>query len=120
MGREVKKRPSHLPVLVISGASGFIGRYFLNALCEDFYIYALARRPQKTADVPFHGNISWIRVDIANKPDIDRVIGEISENGGADFFLHLAGFFDFIISMIPNISTRMFWVLNTFWKLLRA
>ncbi len=91
----MKKRPSHLPILVVSGASGFIGRYFLEALREDFFIYALARRPQKAADVPFHDNISWIRVDIANKEDINRVIRGISESGGADFFLHLAGFFDF-------------------------
>ncbi len=91
----MNKRPSHLPGLVISGASGFIGRYFINALCEDFFIYALARRPQKASDVPFHNNISWIRVDIANKVDTERVFRLIAEHGDVDFFLHLAGYFDF-------------------------
>jgi len=94
-GIKMKKRPSNLPVIVISGASGFIGSHFIQALCEDFFIYALARRSQKSADIPLHKNISWIRVDIANKADISGVIAEISKNGGADFFLHLAGFYDF-------------------------
>lgn len=94
MSGKVKKRSADLPVIIISGASGFIGRHFLNALCEDFCIYALARRPQKTSDVPFHENISWFRVDIANRTDLDRVIYKISENGKVDYFLHMAAFFD--------------------------
>jgi len=91
----MKNRPSKLPILVLSGASGFIGRHLLSALRENYYIYALARRPQKSADVPLHKNIVWIRIDIANERDIKRVINEIAENGGADFCIHLAGFYDF-------------------------
>lgn len=86
---------SNLPVLVLSGASGFIGRYFLDALCKDYFIYALARRPQKSADVSFNKNILWNRVDIANKTDLEKIFKNISEHNKVDFFLHFAGFFDF-------------------------
>ena len=91
----MERHSSNLPVLVISGASGFIGRYFLDALCKDYFIYALARRPQKSADVSFNKNISWIRVDIANKLELENTFKEISNKSGVDFFLHLAAFFDF-------------------------
>ena len=89
------KNQSNLPVIIISGASGFIGRYFLEEFCNHFFIYALARRSQKAADISVHKNINWIRVDIANESEIKRILNEISNNGGADYFLHLAGYFDF-------------------------
>lgn len=91
----MKNRPSTLPVLIVSGASGFIGRHVLTALCEHYYIYALARRPQKSAEVPTHENIVWIRVDITNEQAIKKTLADIAARGGADFFLHLAGFYDF-------------------------
>ncbi len=91
----MKSRPSKLPIIVLSGASGFIGRHLLAALHENYYIYALARRPQKSADVPIHKNIVWIRIDIANERGLKHVFNEIAENGGADFCIHLAGFYDF-------------------------
>lgn len=98
----MKDRQSKLPVLIISGASGFIGRYFLEELRDKYFIYALARRSQKAADIPVHQNINWIRVDIARELEIKRVIREISNNGGADYFLHLAGFFDFFKLRSPE------------------
>ncbi len=88
-------RVSHLPVIVLTGASGFVGRYFIEAYQDDYYIYALARRSQKAADIPFHKNIHWLRVDISHEKEIKRILNEIARNGGADFFLHFAGFFDF-------------------------
>jgi len=84
-----------LPVIVLSGASGFLGRNFIEAYRDDFYIYALARRTQQAADIPLHENIHWIRVDISNEHEIKRILNEIAQKGGADFFLHFAAFFDF-------------------------
>jgi nucleoside-diphosphate-sugar epimerase len=91
----MNKNQSNLPVLVISGASGFVGKYFLNAFCKDYFIYALARRPQQAADVSFNKNIFWIRVDIADKTKIQGIFKKISSDGDVDFFLHLAGHFGF-------------------------
>ena len=89
------QRPSRLPIIVVTGASGFIGRNFLKSFNYDFYIYALARRSQKDAGVPFHKNINWIRLDISDESQVERVIDDIADKNGADYFLHLAGYYDF-------------------------
>jgi len=92
---EKKQRPSKLPVLIVTGASGFIGRHLVKSFCYDFYIYALARRGQKQANVQMHKNINWIRLDIGEKESVKKVFRLISENGGADYLIHLAGYYDF-------------------------
>ncbi len=89
------KRPTRLPIIIVTGASGFIGRHFLKAFNCDFYIYAIARKSQKEAGVPLHKNINWLRVDIGEQSMVERSMNEIAENGGADYLLHLAGYYDF-------------------------
>jgi len=91
----MEKRPSDLPVLIVTGASGFVGRHLLRSFYEEFYIYALARRPQKQASVPIHDNINWLRIDVADKESVNRVFQMILKNGGADYLVHLAGYYDF-------------------------
>jgi len=90
------KRPSKLPIIVLTGASGIIGRHFIKAFQDDAYIYAIARRSQKEADVEIHKNIHWIRIDIAEEPSVKRAINLITNQGGADFFVHLGGYYDFV------------------------
>ena len=92
---EKEKRPSGLPIIIVTGASGFIGHYFLEAFKYDFYIYALARRSQKEAGITMHKNINWIRVDIGEKEMVEAVIDKIALQGGADYLLHLAAYYDF-------------------------
>jgi nucleoside-diphosphate-sugar epimerase len=92
---KINQRPSKLPILIVTGASGFIGRHLVKSFYNDFYIYALARRSQKQADVPMHKNINWIRLDIGEKESVQNVFQNISEKGGADYIIHLAGYYDF-------------------------
>lgn len=92
---DLSKRPSRLPILVVTGASGFIGRYVLESFKYDFYIYALARRAQKVAGVESHENIHWMRLDIADESMVKQTFAQIAAAGGADFVLHLAGYYDF-------------------------
>ncbi len=87
-----------LPSLVITGASGFIGRYFLEFVREQFTVFAIARRSAREANIAEHPNIHWIQWDIANSSQIREVYKEIHLNGGADFILHLAAFYDFTYS----------------------
>ncbi len=89
------KRPSDLPVIIVSGASGFVGRYFLDAIKDKYYIYGLARRSQKEAGIAIHPNIVWNRLDIADEIKVKHLLEEIAERGGADYFLHLAAFYNF-------------------------
>jgi nucleoside-diphosphate-sugar epimerase len=87
--------PDPLPCLILTGASGIVGRSFLQAAQDRFRIYAIARRPQQKAGVPKHPNIHWLQVDIGNREALATVMGHIQERGGADFVLHLAAHYDF-------------------------
>jgi|YelNatPaOPRAMG01_1025707.scaffolds.fasta_scaffold02079_11 dTDP-glucose 4,6-dehydratase len=84
-----------LPSIVITGASGFIGKYFLDAIKESYRIIGIARRSQKEADIPEHSNITWIQCDIGNRLSVIEATHIIIEKGGADFLLHLAAYYDF-------------------------
>jgi nucleoside-diphosphate-sugar epimerase len=84
-----------LPRLVITGASGFIGRRLLDGLKDDFEIVALARRSQARCGAPVHPNLSWFQTDIGDRTSVATAFRFIRETGGADFVIHLAAHYDF-------------------------
>ncbi len=86
---------SNLPPIIVTGASGIVGRRFLDLAKESYTLLALARRSQSQSEVPAHPNIRWIQVDIANWTALKAVMGRIRELGGADYILHLAAYYDF-------------------------
>jgi len=86
---------STLPSIIITGASGFIGRNFLDVIKDQFTVFAIARRSTQQANIQHHPNIHWIQWDIAHKNQLQEVIKRIQMQGGADFLLHLAAFYDF-------------------------
>lgn len=83
------------PTLVVTGASGFLGRHLLDACKERFRIVGLARRSQAHAGAPVHPNISWHQVDIGDREALERVFGDIAAHGGARYLVHLAAHYDF-------------------------
>lgn len=84
-----------LPSIVITGASGFIGSYIIDFIKDDFIVFAIARRARKEANIPFHPNLYWLQCDISNSATLDEAANYIINNGGADFLIHLAAFYDF-------------------------
>ena len=91
-----------LPSIIVTGASGIVGRGFLESAKDDFLIYAIARRSQKEAGVPEHPNIRWIQVDIGNWLSLRWVMHNIKRNGGADYIFHLASYYDFEYTPNPE------------------
>ncbi len=91
---------NQLPRLIVTGASGFIGRNFIETYKEDFQIYAIARRSQQEVGIPRHKNIHWLLADVADRDSVHEIMDEIRKGGGAEYFIHLAAFFDF--SNEPN------------------
>jgi len=81
--------------IIITGTSGFIGRYLIEELKEEFNIYAMERRTRTEANIPFHQSIKWIQCDISNKDVMNEVAEYINENSKVDFIFHLAAFYDF-------------------------
>ncbi len=88
-------RPSKLPIIVLTGASGIIGRHLIKSFRDDAYIYAIARRSQNAVNVEQHKNVHWMRIDVAEQANVEQAFGHIAKNGGADFLIHLAGYYDF-------------------------
>ncbi len=91
-----------LQSIVITGASGFIGRFLLDNIKDEFTVFAIARRSRKESNIPYHKNIHWIQCDIANVDTLNDVMNYINDNGGADFLIHLAAFYDFIYKDNPE------------------
>ena len=84
-----------LPGILVTGASGFIGRHFVIAVSEKFRLFCIARRSQKEVGIPFKDTIHWLQADITKWKDLLNVFDYIKNHGGADHVLHLAGYYDF-------------------------
>lgn len=96
-----------LPSIMVTGASGFVGRNFLAAAGDDYRIFALARRSQRDAGVTPHPNITWIQVDITDWTRLKAVMRNIKQLGGVDGVLHLAAYYDF-----TNRDRAEYWQTN--------
>jgi nucleoside-diphosphate-sugar epimerase len=83
------------PRLVLTGASGFLGRHLIQALQEDFQVVALARSSPSYCGVPPHPNLAWMQVDLADRAALAAAFRTIREGGGAEFVVHLAAYYDF-------------------------
>ncbi len=81
--------------ILVTGASGFVGRHFIEASKERFRLFCLARRSQLESGIPKHENIFWTQVDIGSFANIRELAESIGKLGGADYVLHLAGYYDF-------------------------
>jgi nucleoside-diphosphate-sugar epimerase len=84
-----------LPRLVVTGASGFIGRRLLDGLKERYQIVGMARRSQLRCGAPFHDNITWFQVDIGDRESTRTAFRFVRDSGGADYVIHLAAHYDF-------------------------
>jgi len=84
-----------LPSIIVTGASGFVGRSLLESLKDDFHVYGIARRSQARSGAPVHPNIKWYQVDIGDIAPLRAVFRRILEKGGADTVIHLAAHYDF-------------------------
>ncbi len=85
----------HLPGILVTGASGFLGKNFLAAVTGRYRVFCIARQSQKEAGIPRNANTRWTQVDIANWESLQEVKRCIKRNGGAEYVLHLAGYYDF-------------------------
>src|SRR4030042_2486873 len=94
-----------IPTVIITGASGFIGRNLLDDLKNEYRIFAIARRSQSECNAPFHPNIAWIRGDISDNESIAQEVREIKTAGGADYLFHLAAFYEFGGDNCPEYKT---------------
>ena len=114
-----------LPGILVTGASGFIGRHFVISVSEKFRLFCIARRSQKEAGVPHSDNIHWLQADITKWKDLLSIFKYINDHGGVDFVLHLAGYYDFtqkknpVYEQVNVIATRYLLELSNLLKVKR-
>jgi len=85
-----------LPVILVTGATGFIGRNFIEVARDHFLIIGVGRRSMKAAGLDPHANIRWWILDISDWDALeDHVQEQLRDGRKVDFVLHLAGFYDF-------------------------
>lgn len=81
--------------IVLTGASGFIGRHFLEAVKGRCEVFAIARRSQRQCGAPVDPSIRWIQVDLTEEERTRGVFRKIAAEGRVDAVVHLAGYYDF-------------------------
>jgi len=84
-----------LPGLIVTGASGFVGRHLIQALRDDHRVFAIARRSQHRSSVATHPNLTWLQADVAERPQIGAAFRQVADAGGAETVVHLASHYDF-------------------------
>jgi nucleoside-diphosphate-sugar epimerase len=83
------------PSIVVTGASGFVGRHLLDGIKECFHVYGIARRSQSQSGVAPHPNITWSQVDITEPGPVASAFEWIRSQGPIDALIHLAAYYDF-------------------------
>lgn len=84
-----------LPRMILTGASGFLGRHLLEFLKDGWEIYAIARRSPQECGVPDWPNLHWFQVDIGEASHLKSVFDTILAGGGVEVVIHLAAHYDF-------------------------
>jgi nucleoside-diphosphate-sugar epimerase len=83
------------PRIVVTGASGFLGRRLVGALLPRARVVGIDLLPRAEAYIPDHENLEWHQVDLADEPGVGEVFEQIRLRGGVDAVVHLAAFYDF-------------------------
>ncbi|MBU0510055.1 NAD(P)-dependent oxidoreductase, partial [bacterium] len=79
-----------------------IGRNFVESAGQSYRLFCVARRSPFHAGVHQHDNLRWIQLDIANWPALRDFAQFVVFHGGADYVLHLAGYYDFGLDANPE------------------
>ena len=82
-----------LPGLVLTGASGFVGRNLIKAASGRFRLYCIARRSMEEAGVQPEANLRWLQVDLGDRDGVLALAGRL--RGAVDYVISLAGYYDF-------------------------
>ena len=91
-----------LPTIVVTGASGLVGRHFLEAARDSFFIYAVSRQSQRAAEVATHENVRWLRCDIGDGSMVRRLFDSMTMETTIDYVFHFAGYYDFTCRESPE------------------
>ena len=91
------------PIVVITGASGFIGSAVCVDLVRDFIVIAIDRREPTEQLRRAATQAIWHIIDIADNQAISKVFSQTKNDfGQIDFVIHLAAYYDFDTDWVPE------------------
>jgi nucleoside-diphosphate-sugar epimerase len=83
------------PRIVVTGASGFLGRHVVEVLEREHEVLAIARGTPGGRGFPVPGSVRWLTADVGRAEDVAAAFRRVRESGGAEILVHLAGHYDF-------------------------
>jgi nucleoside-diphosphate-sugar epimerase len=75
---------------VVTGHPDLLGRHLIDAVRADYQVFGVAGCSQARTGAPFHPNITWFEVSLADGDTLAAVFRRIRETGGADLVMFLA------------------------------
>lgn len=91
-----------LPTIVITGASGFLGRHLIDVFKEEFNVLGIARRSRVEVGIPYHQNLQWVQCDVADFDTLLKMKEYVNQIGSIDLLIHLAAYYDFTYKDNPE------------------
>jgi len=84
-----------LPRVIVTGASGFLGRRVMHLLSASHHVIAVDRRTRTSSEVAAHPNVEWHAIDVADEAAVRATLDKVRAEGGAAAVIHLAAWYDF-------------------------
>lgn len=81
--------------MVVTGASGFLGRHLVEALRRDHEIVAVSRASPGSRGMALPAGVRWLYLDVADAPGLDEAMAQVRRGGPVQVLIHLAGHYDF-------------------------
>lgn len=83
------------PRIMVTGASGFLGRRLVSALLVRARVVAVDLLPRVQAYIPEDPNLEWHQMDLADAEGVGEMFRQVREGGPLDAVVHLAAYYDF-------------------------
>jgi len=88
--------------ILLTGASGFLGRHLVEALGHRYDIVALSRAAPSSRGVTLAACREWLHVDVGDAAAVDAACARLLRQGPVDIVVHLAGHYDFTGERHPD------------------
>lgn len=88
-------QPAYMSTILLSGASGFLGRTLVPLLLQEHDVIGIARRSRERAGIEAHPRLSWYEIDIGDGRQVGALRQALASRTSIDHVIHLAAYYDF-------------------------
>lgn len=92
------------PGMIITGATGFLGKQLVERLRHKYEIFGIGRRSAQEAGLPFGPDLHWFQADVGHFESLREVFYQIRQTAKIELLLRLAAFYDFTGDDVPEYT----------------